>query len=282
MAQKQTPGCSQNVHNPARVTVALNNNQSESNCAKLNIRLSQLYISNLRLAFSIPSDVYFYLKDSNDNVEFADLNNGLFDAEPNNAYYIQFPSEQHTPKKNIECKEENKYDVDDNKVDWNTTKLLHLSGGEGGQSGSKTYTAPNGTVVQSSGAVWKNSNYYYIGYLFNGDVKGTTHTSYWLSEGGANETLTFTFTDTTYVSHIMVCATCNGNNPGNRSSNYSVDGYGLDNKWIQICGLVNTSNDKLGDTRCHMVRKAFSKIRFNVKKAKNNICLKEIDIYVAS
>ena len=71
--------------------------------------------------------------------------------------------------------------------------LLQLRGGNGGRTGQSVYTAPNGVVVTSSKPTCKNSNYYYIEYLFSGTQTGS-HTDYWLVKPvGATKKATLTF-----------------------------------------------------------------------------------------
>ena len=44
----------------------------------------------------------------------------------------------------------------------------------GGRGGQKTYTAPDGTTVKSSKAVYTNNGYYYLANLFDGSVATPT------------------------------------------------------------------------------------------------------------
>ena len=84
-------------------------------------RLKRLTKENLQCAFGIPAKTNFCLINKNNDIEFTNVH-GLFDAEPNTLYQIQFTK----PLMVIVDKE------DDNKIDWNQSHLLDLSTGSGG------------------------------------------------------------------------------------------------------------------------------------------------------
>ncbi|CAK0826404.1 unnamed protein product [Prorocentrum cordatum] len=92
---------------------------------------------------------------------------------------------------------------------------VDLSGGNGGASGQSVYTAPDGTVVSSSAPTYTNSNYYYLGYLFDGSdshepsgcSSNDVHTCYWVTDNGqtaAIQTLSITLSEVKFISRIRV------------------------------------------------------------------------------
>jgi hypothetical protein len=108
---------------------------------------------------------------------------------------------------------------------------LSLSGGN--MNRNQTYTAPNGTVVYSSAPIWVNSNYYYIGYLFN-QTYGTGAVHYWLTDGVG--TLTFSFPTAIPMSRVRVYPTLQSD----RNSSYTLQ-YHNGSTWVSLTGNVTRS-----------------------------------------
>ena len=98
------------------------------------IRLRRLTLQNLRNAFGIPSNINFFLINKSNETEFPN-DDGLFDADPNTLYNIQFcKALMVTNDKNMKSKPTIGND-DTKEIDWNESHLLDLSGGGGGSAG---------------------------------------------------------------------------------------------------------------------------------------------------
>ena len=164
---------------------------------------------------------------------------------------------------------------------------MDLSKGEGGQSGSKTYVADNGVIVQATAPVYTHQNAFYIGYMFNRNMTDNGYTNYWLpiEASNKNESLLFTFPEDINLSHFNVCATSSHTNnaDSDRGSNYTIEVRRSNGgNWIPITSaFVDTANDTNNKMRCHEVRmKNVSKVRVNLDRRKKYHAIKEIDIYV--
>jgi Concanavalin A-like lectin/glucanases superfamily/Glycine rich protein len=125
---------------------------------------------------------------------------------------------------------------------------IPLGGGSGGQTGQTVYTAPNGVTVTSSNPVWDNSNYYYMGYMFEDYVALTDEaTHYWLTNSSGNTTLTFDFNslDTPKMSKIAVYPRTRND----ASSNYRILGSNDGNGWEELVPWIDTSTSTPYGTR---------------------------------
>ena len=146
--------------------------------------------------------------------------------------------------------------------------------------GQKVYTAPNGVTVTSSAVTYKLGKYYHLGYLFNGDIKSPSALSYWLTHSSGNQTLTINFGDWINLESIHISAMPYKN--ADRRSDYSIEVFARNsNKWINVCGVIDTKYDPVGYIRSHSVRESIVQVRINLsRKEKYGVCLREIDLYV--
>ena len=78
-------------------------------------------------------------------------------------------------------------------------QVVYLGGGTGGTTGQSSYTSTQGYVISSNRAVYNNSNFYYMSYMFNKTISGGA-TNYWLTSGGQvnSDALVFNFTSNRY------------------------------------------------------------------------------------
>lgn len=156
---------------------------------------------------------------------------------------------------------------------------LDLSGGSGGTSGTKVYTAPNGTVVTSSANVYSNSSYYYMGYMFN-STYGTTATHYWLTNSSGNQTLTFAFNQSYYFDFIRVYPTTISDRKSNYQIEVSTNGINYSNL---TGGFVTTTSDPVGTYRDHSALNAYSHVRFTLTRQQSwGVTLNEVEFYVST
>jgi hypothetical protein len=122
--------------------------------------------------------------------------------------------------------------------------LLSLSGGSGGAAGQNTYTVPGlVTVTQTPGAVYNNSTYYHIGYLFDGNTTVNNANAYWFGQHGSPNGpfhLTFAFTNPINLAYVTLFphARTDFQSP---SFSFDVSNDGV--TWTSITnGLVQTSS----------------------------------------
>lgn len=159
---------------------------------------------------------------------------------------------------------------------------IDLSRGTGGRAGSKVYTAPNGVVVTSSAAVYNNSTYYYMEYLFNGSIPNYEDAnSYWMTSSSTTQTLTFDFQaiGIPIIREIRVWPRCRNNN----NSNYRILVSDDNINYTEIAPwFINNSTYPYTHMERHEVvlKKRF--IRFEVTYGGTwGSCLKEIEFYYA-
>lgn len=160
---------------------------------------------------------------------------------------------------------------------------LDLSGGTGGSAGTSTYTAPNGTVVNSTAVVYSNGSYYYMGYLFNHTLASGNHTDYWLTSSTGNQTLTIALNQNYYMDYIRVYPVAYTNNAStDRKANYQVEISANGSTYTNITGgFVNTNNDLLGAFRDHNVDLTIRYVRFTLEQTGSyGVTLNEIELYV--
>jgi hypothetical protein len=158
---------------------------------------------------------------------------------------------------------------------------IPLGGGVGGQTGQTVYTAPNGVIVTSSNPVWNNSNYYYMGYLFDDHV-GTTDEAlhYWLTSSSANTTLTFDFAPIAnpYIKKIVVYPRTRND----ASSNYRILGSNDNSSWSEIVPWVTTnhSTTPYGTRQELLINNNFRYYRFELTRNGDwGATLGEIEFY---
>ena len=257
----------------------------------VNIRASDLTVSNLRLVFGISESEMVYLVDEERNVEFADGDGVFGRVERGKRYMVRRRGGGRRSVRREDNKEEDVAGggrgAEEDPVDWNCSTLMDISKGEGGKAGSQTYVAENGVIVHASAPVYNCGGNYYMGHMFNGNTNSKVSTNYWLPILSSNkkESLLFTFTDDINLSHINICATgCYENNSqSDRVSNYNLSVYSsLHRRWFPITdGFIDTINDPHNKVRCHEVKmKNISKVKVEVDRQKTFHAIKEIDFYV--
>eukprot|EP01084_Bolivina_argentea_P081618 147784_1 len=254
-------------------------------------RSSQVTKSNIMKVFGIPSKLNFFLIDKDNNIELEEKD-GSYNVTAKTLYIIQFTKANWMIKDTINNTSDLKLDDDKediDEIDWSQCSLMDLSKGTGGKTGEKVYTAANGVTVTSSAPVWNNSNYYYMSYLFNGILncrgdKSDARTSYWMTSSSGDQNLIIDFGKSINLSFINIAAaTYEDNGKANKGSDYSIDVFEKrSNKWMNICGIIDTSNDALEYVRRHDIKHCVAKIRINLTQRikKYGVCLKEIDCYV--
>lgn len=158
---------------------------------------------------------------------------------------------------------------------------IDLSGGTGGTSGQTTYTAPNGVIVTSSAPVYNNSNYYYMGYLFNNTItqNNSQPTTYWLTSSSGNQTLTFDFQKLLplNISQINVYPRARDD----ASSNYRILVSDDGTNWTEVVSWVTTSTSTPYGTKfTHNVDITQRYVRFELTQNGSwGVCLSEIEFY---
>lgn len=148
---------------------------------------------------------------------------------------------------------------------------LTLRDGTGGTTGQTVYTARNGIVVTSSANVYANSNYFYMGYLFDGVDNSSSPLAYWLTAGGSSVTLDFDFNSIlSRLNHIHKMILY----PRTREdtiSDYRI--MGSDNKmlWTELVPrVINTYADTpYGTAREHELNRKFRYIRIELYQKGN-------------
>jgi hypothetical protein len=158
--------------------------------------------------------------------------------------------------------------------------FIPLSGGTGGGSGASSYTAPNGTVVTVSDAVYSSSNYA-IGYLFNG-IKVDAANAYYLGGGAesGNITLNFTNTNIGVLSEVKVWPYCRSDSFSNITS---IQTSSNGTSWTTLYGNqgLNSSNTPNGTSYTYSLNNTTDKyLRFNLfRTGMWGLSMNEIEIY---
>ncbi|MFH1725585.1 MAG: discoidin domain-containing protein, partial [Elusimicrobiota bacterium] len=154
---------------------------------------------------------------------------------------------------------------------------LALNGGGGGAGGKRIYTAPDGTVVESSANTYSNNGYYYLEYLFTGTY-GSGHTEYWLTSSSGEQTLNFTFPQARPIDFIRVYPIGNIGNGGR--SNYKIEASADGQSWTDVSGgFIDTSGTAQGqyiDTRVHA---SIGFVRVTLTHYSYGVTLNEIEFY---
>ncbi len=143
---------------------------------------------------------------------------------------------------------------------------LNLSGGTGGTSGQTVYTARNGVVVTSSFGVYYNSNYYYMGYLFDGIDDSAAFTTYWLSNGGTTVTLDFDFFSILTKIHYIHKMILYPRTRDDSISDYRILGSDDKTLWTELIPRVYNTYDNcsFGTAREHVVDQKYRYIRLEI------------------
>lgn len=161
---------------------------------------------------------------------------------------------------------------------------LDLSGGV--LNRDRIYRSPNGVTVTSSANTYYNSNYYYLGYLFN-ETYQTDPRHYWLTSSSGNVTLTFDLTSVYdfVVKQIRVYPYTRTN----ASSNYRIEVSSDGLLWEEVVGWVynhhnpnNANYIPAGQYREHHIEYGFkiNYIRFTLtRNGSYGATLNEIELY---
>ena len=72
MAQLHGTEAGSNLSSACRCRIAMGDSGDDAESQYINVRLTQVTVVNIRVAFSIPPNVDFYLSDKHNNVEFPD------------------------------------------------------------------------------------------------------------------------------------------------------------------------------------------------------------------
>jgi hypothetical protein len=167
-------------------------------------------------------------------------------------------------------------------TDWAKAKKMTLGGGSGGESGKRVYVPPvPGMQVVSSAPVWSDSNYHYMGYLFQGSSLSPDHTEYWLTKSDGPQTLSFSFTAPINLALIRVSAKAYESGLDRRSRYQIHVTTGLRGEREVTEGMVNTANDVFGTFRNHEVHEeGVTQIVFHLTRELNyGVCLKKIELW---
>lgn len=169
-------------------------------------------------------------------------------------------------------------------------KLIDLSGGTGGRTGERVYTAPNGVVVTSDYPTWNNSNYYYMEYMFNNVISsslstgGTEAVKYHLMEDPpnglnfANITLDFTnYADYKGIRRLSLFPTTRSDSYVKYSVEVSKDNI----SWEQVTDEINGRNITVGTPVEHIidVDSTYKFIRIRLVKLSTYLAFDEIRVY---
>eukprot|EP01084_Bolivina_argentea_P133536 235658_1 len=151
--------------------------------------------------------------------------------------------------------------------------LLDLKGGTGGRDNQKVYTHKNAIVTSSQSVHPCTNQEWHIRHAFNGQIK----TKEAFLSVGSQSTLTFEFKNEIKLSHIHIYPTLASR--ATYYTNYNIEIW-KNETWNKLFDIVDTTKDPVGFKRTHMVQEMVKKLRINLIKIGNSICLQEIDFFV--